>query len=625
MSVRIEIDKQGSVFTCLDLITGRVVFNVEKKTTETVSSIIVKLEGVSTTRLLVPKENELHDNPRSSKKVHTEIHKLLYQVKTVFPPEQIRISQEAAGSSGETDFTLPAGTHTYPFSFRIPINNSCRPLDSLFSKLSVKGGNLEYARDAEHHTKNTLPPSLHSQPGGSQGEGGSIRYYIKATVNRPQFYRMNVRKEAFFVFLPIDPPREAAQGEIFARREHLLNFPLLTPPLPKKKKKGFWGKSKEPEIQTPLYPNEEPRFTIEARLPSPPVLVPKEPLSLRIIMAKLAPFKTPVVLRQVQLRLFMTTFITAHEHSKKVTFTVPLFDTHTDYRLGMPIPYTFGPTDALPGAQLEADPRIWENWVLPENISPSFRTCNITRSYQLEVTLGVSLGKGGIVDQIPLLIPIEVHTGFTPSAKLLAALNYHPTDRQLNNPKQLFLPRQDHTQQHLRVNSYSAPSPSSPLTSSSSSSSRPSSAAFPSTYTNQPSSPSTLQAPYPNSYRTNSYEPPPPTFAYTDPQTSSNTTLPISSPVSSTFRQSHSPSFPSHEGGASFVGSGIGGDIWQPIQPQHAVHMAMVDAPPTYEDAVLRDVDDVDIMVADGPRREYPLQSGYFEGDEKRASRLFPS
>lgn len=53
--------------------------------------------------------------------------------------------------------------------------------------------------------------------------------------------------------------------------------------------------------------------------------------------------------------------------------------------------------------------------------------------------------------------------------------------------------------------------------------------------------------------------------------------------------------------------------------------MAMVDAPPTYEDAVLRDVDDVDIMVADGPRREYPLQSGYFEGDEKRASRLFPS
>ncbi|KAF8458021.1 hypothetical protein BGX38DRAFT_1155113 [Terfezia claveryi] len=614
MSVRIEIDKQGSVFTCLDLITGRVVFNVEKNTTETVSSINVKLEGVSKTRLLGPKENDLHDNPRSSKKVHIEIHKLLYQVKTVFPPEQIRKSQEAAGGSGETDFTLPAGTHTYPFSFRIPINNSCRPLDSLFSKLTVKEGNLEYARDAEQHTKNTLPPSLHSQPGGSQGEGGSIRYYIKATVNRPQFYRMNVRKEAFFVFLPIDPPREVAQAEVFARREHLLHFPLLTP-LPKKKK-GFWGKSKEPEIQTALHPNEEPRFTIEARLPSPPVLVPKKPLSLRIIMAKLAPFKTPVVLRQVQLRLFMTTLITAHEHSKKVTFTVPLFNTYTDYRLGMPIPYTFGPTDALPGAQLEADPRIWENWVLPENISPSFRTCNIARSYQLEVTLGVSLGEGGIVDQIPLLIPIEVYTGFTPSAKLLAALNYRPTNLQLNNPRQLFLPRQDHTQQHLRVNSY--PAPSSPLTSSSSS--RPSSAAFPSTYTNQPSSPSTLQAPFQNSYCTNSYEAPPHQFAYTEPPTSSTTTLPIPSPASSTFPQSHSPSFPSHEGG-----SGIGGEIWQPVQPQHAVHMAMVDAPPTYEDAVLREVDDVDIMVADGPRREYPLQSGYFEGDGKRASRLFPS
>ncbi|KAF8416484.1 hypothetical protein EV426DRAFT_541303 [Tirmania nivea] len=409
MSVQIEIDKQGSVFTCLDLITGKVVFNVGKNTTETVSSINVKLEGVSKTRLLVPKENEPHDS--RNKKAHIEIHKLLYQVKTIFPPEQVRKSQEAAGSSGETDFTLPAGKHTYPFSFRIPINNSCRPLDSLFSKLSIKEGNVEYAKDAEYHTKNTLPPSLHSLPGESQGEGGSIRYYIKATVNRPQFYKTNVRREAFFAFLPIDPPRAAAKGEIYARREHLLHFPPLTP-LPKKR--GFWGKSK-PEIQTPLHPNEEPRFTIEARLPSPAVLAPKEPFGLRIIMVKLAPFKTPVVLRQIQLRLVMTTYITAHEHSKKVTLTVPLFNTSTDYRLGIPIPYTFSPTDTRPRAQLEADPRIWENWVLPENISPSFRTCNIARNYQLEVTLGVSLGENAAVDVSKpseiILYHLTAHTG----------------------------------------------------------------------------------------------------------------------------------------------------------------------------------------------------------------------
>lgn len=254
---------------------------------------------------------------------------------------------------------------------------------------------MGYAKEAEYHTKNTLPPSLHGLPEGSQGEGGSIRYYIKATVNRPQFYRTNVRKEAFFAFLPIDPPRAVPQGEIYSRREHLLPFPLLTP-LPKKKE--FWWKSKKPETQTIQHPNEEPRFTIEARLPSPSVLVPREPLGLRIIMVKLAPFKTPVVLRQIQLRLFMTTYITAHGHSKKFTMAMPLFNTSTDYRLGMPIPYTFGPMDASPGVRLEADPRIWENWMLPENISPSFRTCNIARSYQLEVTLGVSLGGNAAVD-----------------------------------------------------------------------------------------------------------------------------------------------------------------------------------------------------------------------------------
>lgn len=281
---------------------------------------------------------------------------------------------------------------------RIPVNNACRPFDSVFSKLSLEQGGVLYAKDAEHHTKNTLPPSLHSLPGGVNGEGGNIRYYIKVTVNRPKFYLTNIRKEAAFAFLPIDPPRQVAQGEIFARREHLLRFPVVTQSMPKKK--GFWGgKSKKSDIPPPSFPVEEPRFTIEARLPSPPVLVPKEPLGLRIIMVKLAPFKTPVVLKQIQLRLFMTTIITAQKYSKKVALTIPLFNTSTDWRLGMPIPYIFGPTDAPPGVPLEADKRIWEGWTLPENICPSFRTCNITRSYQLEITLGVSLGDSrAIVD-----------------------------------------------------------------------------------------------------------------------------------------------------------------------------------------------------------------------------------
>lgn len=38
------------------------------------SSINVKLEGVSKTRLLVPKENESHDS--RNKKAHIEIHKV---------------------------------------------------------------------------------------------------------------------------------------------------------------------------------------------------------------------------------------------------------------------------------------------------------------------------------------------------------------------------------------------------------------------------------------------------------------------------------------------------------------------------------------------------------------------
>lgn len=288
---------------------------------------------------------------------------------------------------------MPPGTHIYPFKFRIPVNNACRQIGSRFQKLTIEKGGWEYAKDAEHHTRNTLPPSLFSLPGGADGE---IRYFIKVTVNRPQFYRINIRTDEAIVFLPIDPPRPTPTGEIFARKEHLLHFPILQSAIPKKK--GFWGFGRKPENVAPDRPFEEPRFTIEARLPSPPILAPKEPLPLRIILVKLAPFSTPVVLKQLQLRLFMTTYITAHGNSEKVFLTVPLFNTLTEYRRGMNIPFTFEHSQTPVGVSLEVDRSIWSGWSLPEHISPSFRTCNITMSYQLEVTCAVGLESHANVD-----------------------------------------------------------------------------------------------------------------------------------------------------------------------------------------------------------------------------------
>jgi hypothetical protein len=44
------------------------------------------------------------------------------------------------------------------------------------------------AKQANRHVKKTLPPSLSGFPGMAE-----IKYYVKATVVRPQFYKENLR------------------------------------------------------------------------------------------------------------------------------------------------------------------------------------------------------------------------------------------------------------------------------------------------------------------------------------------------------------------------------------------------------------------------------------------------
>lgn len=44
------------------------------------------------------------------------------------------------------------------------------------------------ARDTNRHVKKTLPPSVSGFPGEAE-----IKYFVKATVIRPQFYKGNIR------------------------------------------------------------------------------------------------------------------------------------------------------------------------------------------------------------------------------------------------------------------------------------------------------------------------------------------------------------------------------------------------------------------------------------------------
>ena len=173
------------------------------------SSITVKLEGVSRTRLEPPRIEIPIDRPRDKRRPEVEVHRvnkpdlfpslfmlsfwstddegwqLLYVVHTVFPAEAIR--ENPVSSAG---FTLKGGQYDYPFKIRIPINSSCTDgmagsgaiASGLLQRVNfdVSKGTIEYARQSSHHVRGTLPPSL----SGVTEDSAWIRYFLKATVNR---------------------------------------------------------------------------------------------------------------------------------------------------------------------------------------------------------------------------------------------------------------------------------------------------------------------------------------------------------------------------------------------------------------------------------------------------------
>ncbi|KAI9777522.1 MAG: hypothetical protein M1839_008816 [Geoglossum umbratile] len=404
--VRVQLDQPHNHFTNLDFITGKVILSLSSD--EAVSHIVVKLEGESMSRLVAPQVDNTN-----KRKVETEIHKLLYKAQTVFPSEEIQRQKTNAGG-----FTLRPGEYQYPFHFKIPINNNCSPINSVYTNLNFGGPRVE---GAERHVKKTLPPSLC----GFAGEA-EIKYYVKVTVVRPQFYRENHRHRVDFKFFPIEPPRPPeTRQEAYARRP--AQFAADLSPFPRKKSL-FDSFRKELPPSTPGPP---PRFQVDARLPHPAILTCNEAVPLRILVKKLNEFSGAPILTMLHIELVGYTYIKAHDITKtESTSWIVLTRSH----LSIPVGDASDPVDS----ETRLDPALWDGVPLPNSVAPTFETCNISRFYELEVRVGLSYESPGnskpqlIV--LPFRIPTQVFSGIAPPQALLKAMTRNHIPESLSPP-----------------------------------------------------------------------------------------------------------------------------------------------------------------------------------------------
>jgi hypothetical protein len=87
-----------------------------------ISSIIVKLEGESKTRLLAP----IHPNRPDKQRPVLEVHKFLYKTLTLFPTN---VRPEELVANPKASFAINAGSYEYPFSFKV----SCKISRALYN------------------------------------------------------------------------------------------------------------------------------------------------------------------------------------------------------------------------------------------------------------------------------------------------------------------------------------------------------------------------------------------------------------------------------------------------------------------------------------------------------------
>ncbi|ROT35626.1 hypothetical protein SODALDRAFT_328995 [Sodiomyces alkalinus F11] len=423
MSIRIALDNQPELYTNLDVIQGRIVLSLNRA--EQVGGIVVKLEGECKTALtLSPTPFDQPHRPQQPRlpsagppgSVVDESHKILYKFQQVFPTYE----DDAANSSVGGSYVLQGGLHEFPFRFKLPLNNMCSD-QAAMAKMGGLGGIGGFSDGSgifglggmrvmdgskqlflQHITK-TLPPSFTSMPGAAE-----VRYYLKVTIQRPGLLRENWRYQTGFKFMPVEPPRPPLTGEeVFARRSFTFSPRASTPtspaptptptptPTPAKKRSPFFGFNKDkapaPNGGSPASSSDAavvpPSVEISARLPHPSILTCNQPIPLRILAKKLLPSHEQVYITSLQIEVIGNMTLRAHEmryrHSNRWIVV-----NQTD----MAIPVLRDPKSEDLGVESVVPDDIWRQIPLPNTIGPSFTTCNLQRTHELELKIGLSWG-----------------------------------------------------------------------------------------------------------------------------------------------------------------------------------------------------------------------------------------
>lgn len=323
--------------------------------------------------------------------------------------------------------------------------NTIRNIATLYinNATGAQGSQQPQQDQGDYHIVSQLPPSL-----SGIGDFASIKYFVKVTCKRASLLKMNLRATDPFIFLPLDldennqilglnQSREDNR-EVFVRKDIVFKNKVPSvngvvipsdkklPPNPRPR--GFLTRLLDPGTSsgnTALTSRQENSmdvpFAFEVRFRHPAFLIPTKKPSFKLFLVTSvnpnnfnnAKFGRPdesnglgVIFMQrlvVELRSITTISVlesdgyskTIHRsrHDEKIPVAnnalnnVKFDFSNATRQKSSSTTSSYGSRELY---EIEIPARYYENCILPDRLSPSFTTCNISRQYNLLVVAGFS-------------------------------------------------------------------------------------------------------------------------------------------------------------------------------------------------------------------------------------------
>lgn len=129
-------------------------------------------------------------------------------------------------------------------------------------------------------------------------------------------------------------------------------------------------------------------------------IVPLEPIPVFIVLTSEKPLAEPIYMRNLRINLISRTRVTSQGIERERVDSQQIEDLQHLSLLAQPRS-VIGVKRPYSGYnELTFDSIGWENASLPENVPPTFKTCNISRRYILEYVMGLSLKQKAQLSQV---------------------------------------------------------------------------------------------------------------------------------------------------------------------------------------------------------------------------------